>query len=164
MDAAGQCRCRLGACSFTSFSLAQQNFGDEGDDGTCRLVRVKFRKEVTHIFPGTSWLLGYETKDPAGTKAGIGPCKPCGWLVPGQGWAQHRDLLGGGSICVGPSVKREHESAARGTAPEWAAEAGRTPGRGSEEGSPAVLGVRAREGDAVHWVMAAKEEPVRGRG
>lgn len=30
-------------------------------------------------------------------------------------------------------------------------------------GSPPVLRVGAGEGDAVHWVMAAKEEPARGR-
>lgn len=103
-----QCGCGPRACGFPSFSLAQKNFGDEGDDGTCRLVRIKLRKEVTYIFPGTSWLLGHETKDPAETKPGTGgPRKPCGVACAGPGRGQQGALHGGGSIWIGPSVKRE---------------------------------------------------------
>lgn len=61
------------------------------------------------------------------------------------------------SIC---KERKNMSECSLGTAPERAAEAGRALGKGS----PAVLGVSAREGDAGHWVMAAKEEPVRGGG
>lgn len=82
-----QCRCGLGACGLPSFSLAQQNFGDEGDNGTCRLIWVKLCKEVTHILPGASRLLGHETKDPGGTKAGWGGLSipSTGTTTPGLG-------------------------------------------------------------------------------
>lgn len=41
---------------------------------------------------------------------------------------------------------------------------GRSVGRKGWEGvSPPVLRVSAGEGDAVHWIMAAKEEPVKQR-
>lgn len=33
--------------------------------------------------------------------------------------------------------------------------------KGREGGSPPVLRISAGEGDAVHWVMTAKEEPSR---
>lgn len=34
-------------------------------------------------------------------------------------------------------------------------------GKGWEGGSPPVLRISAGEGDAVHWIMSAKEEPVK---
>lgn len=131
------------------------------------MVRVKLRKEVTHIFPGTSWLLGHETKDPAGTKPGTGGwCKPhgaaCGEPGPSSaGRLTWRWLHLGWSICKERGCERVRPRAQ--LLNTLAAEAGRTPAKSSEEDSPAVLGVSAREGDAVHWVMAAKEEPVRGK-
>lgn len=42
--------------------------------------------------------------------------------------------------------------------------AGCRAGEGLQGGSPVILRVDAREGDAAHWIMAAEEKPVRKQG
>lgn len=76
-------------------------------------------------------------------------------------WAGREGLLGGGPVWIGPSAIREESgrTTAQGTAPDEGARAG----KGLEGASPAILRVSAGEGDAAHWIMAAKEKPARSR-